>query len=88
MIVDAAALHWLKGEDRVTRFDLPQARSFATAFCGRCGSPMPHLTRSGREAIIPAGGFDQPLGATPDRHVHWASRADWYVNGEGLLMED
>jgi hypothetical protein len=31
---------------------------------------MPHLTRSGREAIIPAGGFDQPLGAVPDRHVH------------------
>ena len=45
---------------------------------------MPHLTRSGREAIIPAGAFDGPLDAKPDRHVHWASRAEWYVHGDGL----
>ncbi|NPU13296.1 GFA family protein [Bradyrhizobium sp. 83012] len=88
VIVRAAALRWLHGEASVTRFDLPQARSFATAFCSRCGSPMPHLTRSGREAIVPAGSFDQPLGTAPDRHVHWTSRADWYVHGERLLIED
>ncbi|BAM92716.1 hypothetical protein S58_67490 [Bradyrhizobium oligotrophicum S58] len=88
VVVKADALRWLQGEDLVTRFDLPRARSFATAFCNRCGSPLPHLTRSGREAIIPAGGFDQPLGAAPDRHVHWATRADWYVHGERLLIED
>ena len=28
------------------------------------------------------------LGAAPDRHVHWASRADWYVHGDGLLLQD
>ena len=49
---------------------------------------MPHLTRSGREAIIHAGAFDAPLGTAPDRHVHWASRADWYVHGDGLIVED
>ncbi|CCD97495.1 GFA family protein [Bradyrhizobium sp. STM 3809] len=88
VVVKAAALRWLHGTANVARFDLPQARSFATAFCTRCGSPMPHLTRSGREAIIPAGSFDQPLGAAPDRHVHWASRADWYIHGESLRAED
>jgi hypothetical protein len=88
VIVKAPALRWLRGEQSVVRFDLPQARSFATAFCRKCGSPMPHLTRSGGEAIIPAGGFDKPLGAAPDRHVHWASRADWYVHGDGLLLQD
>jgi hypothetical protein len=88
VVVKAAALRWLQGEALVTRFDLAQARSFATAFCSRCGSPMPHLTRSGREAIVPAGSFDQHLGAAPDRHVHWTSRADWYVHGESLLVED
>src|SRR3981189_2504859 len=85
VIVKAAALGWLRGEASVVRFDLPQARSFATAFCKTCGSSMPHLTRSGREAIVPAGGFDQPLGTAPDRHVHWSSRADWYVHGDELL---
>ncbi|MGJ5073824.1 GFA family protein [Bradyrhizobium oligotrophicum] len=88
VVVKAAALRWLGGETNVTRFDLPQARSFATAFCSTCGSPVPHLTRSGREAIIPAGGFDEPLGTVPDRHAHWASRADWYVDGGGLRVGD
>jgi hypothetical protein len=88
VIVKAAALRWLRGEEVVVRFDLPQARSFATAFCGKCGSPMPHLTRSGREAIVPAGGFDEPLGTAPDRHVHWGSRPDWYVGGEGLMRDE
>jgi len=38
VIVAAAALRWLRGEAAVMRFDLPQARSFATAFCRICGS--------------------------------------------------
>lgn len=88
VIVKASAFRWITGKAVVTRYDLPHARSFATAFCGQCGSPMPHLTRSGREAIIPAGGFDQPLGSKPDRHVQWASRADWYVHGEELAVEE
>ena len=88
VIVKAPALCWLKGEGSVARFDLPQAKSFATAFCKRCGSPMPHLTRSGREAIVHAGAFDEPLGAAPDRHAQWSSRADWYVHGEGLAVEE
>src|SRR5664279_6208341 len=88
VIVKASALRWLRGEASVVRFDLPQARSFATAFCKTCGSPMPHLTRSGREAIVPAGSFDEPLGAAPDRHVHWSSRADWYVHGDELLVQE
>jgi hypothetical protein len=88
VIVKAPALRWLRGEQSIARFDLPQARSFATAFCRTCGSPMPHLTRSGGEAIVPAGAFDEPLRVAPDRHVQWASRGDWYVHGDGLLVQD
>jgi hypothetical protein len=88
VIVKASAFRWLRGEAEVARFDLPQARSFATAFCKTCGCPMPHLTRSGREVIVHAGSFDDPLGTAPDRHVHWDSRADWYVHGDGLPRED
>jgi hypothetical protein len=88
VVVPAPALRWLRGEASVARFDLARARSFATAFCKTCGSPMPHLTRSGREAIVPAGGFDQPLGVAPDRHAHWSWRADWYVHGDALPVQD
>ena len=87
-VVKTAALRWLQGEDLVVRYDLPTARSFATSFCRRCGSPLPHLTRSGREAIVPAGAFDGDLGVKPERHAQWASRADWYTDGAELPRED
>jgi hypothetical protein len=73
------AFRWMRGEDVVRRFDLPQARSFATAFCSRCGSPVPHATRSGREVIIPAGSLDDDPGIKPSIHLHWGSRAQWAV---------
>jgi hypothetical protein len=36
------AFRWTLGENIVVRYDLPEARSFASSFCGRCGSPVPH----------------------------------------------
>jgi hypothetical protein len=87
-VVKADALRWLRGEELLARYDLPTARSFATSFCRRCGSPLPHLTRSGREVIIPAGAFDDELGVKPQRHMQWASRADWYADASRLPKED
>jgi hypothetical protein len=71
------AFRWTRGEGDVGRYDLPEARSFATSFCRRCGSPLPHLTRSGREVIIPGGSLDEDPGVKPSGHVHWGSRASW-----------
>jgi hypothetical protein len=73
------AFRWTRGEDVVRRFDLPTARSFATAFCSRCGSPVPHATRSGREIIIPAGSLDDDPCVKPSIHLHWGSRVQWAV---------
>jgi hypothetical protein len=86
-VVKADALQWLRGQELVTRYDLPTAKSFATSFCRRCGSPLPHLTRSGREAILPVGAFDDELTVKPERHMHWGSRAAWYVHGNELPYE-
>jgi hypothetical protein len=61
----------------VVRYDLTQARSFATSFCGKCGSPLPHHTRSGREIVIPAGSVDDDPGVKPSAIAHWDSRAPW-----------
>jgi hypothetical protein len=78
----------LQGEEFVVRYDLPTARSFATAFCRRCGSPLQHPTRGGSEVIVPAGTFDGALGVEPERHMQWASRADWYIERAELPKED
>jgi hypothetical protein len=71
------AFRWTRGENVVVRYDLPEARSFASSFCGKCGSPVPHGTRSGREIIIPAGSLDDDPRANPSTNVHWSSRAGW-----------
>ena len=71
-------LRWLAGAERISRFDLPSARSFATAVCRRCGSPVPHATRSGREMIVPAGSLDAAVvRLPPSERCEWDSRAPW-----------
>nr|WP_298684594.1 GFA family protein [uncultured Dongia sp.] len=70
-----AAFRWLRGE--VVRFDLPEARSFAVAFCRHCGSQQPHATRSGSRVIVPTGTLDTDPGEHPTKHVFWSSRALW-----------
>jgi hypothetical protein len=87
-VVQPGAFRWLTGAEHFARFDLPTARSFATSFCRRCGSPLPHATRSGREVIIPAGALDGDPLDKPDRPVHWSSRARWYAHGDGLPEEE
>jgi hypothetical protein len=82
------ALRWLSGEDSITRYDLPTAKSFATSFCKECGSPVPHLTRGGSRWIVPAGSLDEPLSAHPERHVQWKSRANWYQHGGQLPISE
>ena len=67
--VTPAAFRCVHSEAEVARFDLPDARSFATAFRRCCGSPMAQPTRSGREIIVPAGSFDDDQRVTPSRHV-------------------
>jgi hypothetical protein len=83
-VVPPDALRWIRGEAEVVRFNLPEAQSFATAFCRRCGSPLPHATRSGRAIIVPSGTFDADLQEKPTRHVFWTSRAPWTRQGDDL----
>jgi len=82
--VTPEAFRWTRGESQVVRYDLPEAKSFATSFCGRCGAPVPHRTRSGREIVIPAGSLDEDPGAKPSANVHWNSRAAWSVQESEL----
>jgi hypothetical protein len=79
---------WLSGADKVARFDLSTARSFSTAFCRDCGSPLPHATRSGREIIIPAGSLRSDPGAPPTVDSCWQSRARWLSAVVNLPTED
>jgi hypothetical protein len=87
-VVPPESFRWIRGESEVVRFDLPQAASFATGFCRRCGSQMPHLTRSGRSVIVPAGSLDADPGERPRQHAFWSSRAPWTESPGDLPITD
>lgn len=82
------AFRWTSGQEHVVRFDLPTARSFSTAFCRQCGSPLPHSTRSGREFIIPAGALLDDPGVSPTLDTNWTSRACWLSDVNNLPTAD
>ena len=55
LLVSPGDFEWLDGEAYVGRYELPEARHFATSFCRNCGSSLPWLSQSGKSVIVPAG---------------------------------
>jgi len=79
LFVSADRFEWLAGEERVQRYDHPEAKYWSRGFCSTCGSPMPHETRGGGTMIIPGGSLDTDPGARPERSIYFGSRAPWYT---------
>ncbi len=75
---------WRSGRELAVRYDLPTARSFATTFCSRCGTPLPHHTRSGREMVVPAGSLDVLPSLAPQVRAFWDSRMPWSCTMDDL----
>jgi len=84
--VPTTHLTFTAGEELVHRFELPTARSWSNAFCSRCGSGMPWLTRNGKAWIVPSGALDADPGQRPNRNIHFASRASWYTHASELQI--
>jgi hypothetical protein len=83
-LIAAGQLSWTSGEDKLTRYELPEAKSFGTSFCAICGSQLPRVTRNGKWAMVPAGTLDEDPGIRPERNIYWESRAPWYVTVNDL----
>ena len=79
LFVPRAQFEWLKGEDKVRRFDLPQSQRFSVWFCGECGCRVPHNVKTRDDVLVPAGLLDADPGVRPENGIFWASKAPWYV---------
>lgn len=88
LLVSPKDFAWLSGEQHVGRYEIEEARHFATSFCKCCGTSLPWLAKSGRTVAVPAGTLDQDPGIRPYQRVFWASRADWYVEPGSLPEYD
>lgn len=78
IIIDLKGFQWVSGEDSVGRYELAEAKHFATSFCKKCGSSLPGLTKTGKAFIIPAGTLDDLPNLKPMHNIYYADKAGWY----------
>ena len=76
---------WTQGEELISRYDLPEARSFATAICTQCNCPVPHASRISEQMVVPSGTLDTDPGSNPTVHRNWGSRVRWAALDESHL---
>lgn len=83
--VTPGQFRWISGEELISRYDLPEARSFSTAICTRCNCPVPRPTRNREQVIVPAGALDDEPAIGPSAHRQWGSRVRWAAIDESHL---
>jgi len=80
MFIRAEGVSWLKGEEHIRRFKIPQAERFTNSFCRHCGSRMPRYVPELEVVMLPAGSLDMEPDFKPQAHIFWDSRAEWSCN--------
>ncbi|MCW8877047.1 MAG: GFA family protein [Kangiellaceae bacterium] len=79
---------WATGQELIGRYELPEAKYFATCFCKNCGSSLPWLIQSGKTVVVPAGTLDDDPGIKPTQNIFCAFDAAWYVPANELKSFD
>src|SRR5690242_6631069 len=70
--VQTEGFRFVAGRELVATYDAPLLHApppYRTAFCRRCGSPVPDPAPAGEWFEIPAGLLDDDPGVRPDRHI-------------------
>jgi hypothetical protein len=88
MFVKPADFRWLRGEDLLISYRLPNTQRFGNAFCRICGSPMPRKVPTREMIMIPAGALDDDPGVRPAYHIFAGSKAPWHEITDDLPRYD
>ncbi|MBT3373875.1 MAG: GFA family protein [Rhodospirillaceae bacterium] len=71
-------IRFLKGEDLLLSYKVPEAKTYTPTFCRVCGAGMPRLRQETGNAIIPLGSLDGDPGRGAEDHIFAGSKAPWY----------
>ena len=81
VVVDNADFRWLRGEEHVTSWKMPEA-DWQIWFCRICGSPVPGLNDESR-MFVPAGLITDGGDSLKVKHHIWVnSKAVWDEIGD------
>lgn len=89
--VDRRDFRLLAGAELIRRYEAPvrdEPPGYRTAFCGRCGSPVPDPSGDSPWFEIPAGLLDDDPGVRPDRHIFVEHAAVWLEASSDLPRLD
>ncbi|MBE9561088.1 MAG: GFA family protein [Proteobacteria bacterium] len=86
--VDPGCFQWTSGGNAVGRYELAEAKHFATSFCKKCGSSLPWLTQSKKAMVIPAGTLDDTPSMKPMHNIYYSDKAEWYEDVCNLVKYD
>ena len=75
---------WLAGEELLGRYEIPDAKYFATSFCKNCGSTMPWLTKTGTIYILPVGTLDDKFAMQPSQSIFTDEIPPWHTSFDQL----
>ena len=78
MFVPTGSFRWIRGEDLVIVYRLPNAQRFGNSFCRICGSPMPRALPTRDVVLIPAGALDDDPKIRTSSHIYVGSKAPWH----------
>jgi hypothetical protein len=77
-------VRFTRGEEMLATYKVPEARFYGSAFCKRCGSPMPRRDKERGVALVAMGSLDDDPGVRPRSHIYMGSRTAWEVIDDGL----
>ena len=81
-------VEFVKGEDHIVTYKVPEARFFTHAFCDTCGSGVPRIDPKRKIAVIPLGALDDDPGSKAIDNIFVASKAGWYEITDDLPSYD
>src|SRR5262245_13699098 len=75
LMVGRDGLTWIRGEDKLLKFELPDG--WGPWRCATCGSPVPRLNPQGGAYWVPTGLLDSDPGVRIRGHIFVGSKAPW-----------
>lgn len=78
LVVAIDDVEFVRGQDRIREYKVPDAQFFTHSFCSQCGSGAPRVDEGRGIAVIPMGGLDDDPGIRPREHIWVDSKATWF----------
>ncbi len=88
LVTPESSLTWIKGEELLKNYKVPEAERFYNCFCSSCGSPMPRVVPQLGGIVIPAGTLNDEPPIKPQARIYWDSRVQWSCSGDNLPVYD